>query len=189
MAPLGSEGTFTPPSFEGTLVVPSNIGGAHWGGLAYDPERQIAVVPVNRVAAVAQLVPRERHDRASVERGWEYAPVHGTPYVIRRRILLSPLGLPCTPPPFGELVAISLATGQKLWEVPLGDHARSLRLENPDPAGVPLGHSEFRRPHRHPGRPRLHRRRDGRLPPSLRRRDRPRALERLLASRAGRRPR
>jgi quinoprotein glucose dehydrogenase len=44
----------------------------------------------------------------------------GTPYVVWRRILLSPLGLPCTPPPFGALVGISLTTGQKLWEVPLG---------------------------------------------------------------------
>jgi quinoprotein glucose dehydrogenase len=120
MVPLRNEGIFTPPSLEGTLVVPSNIGGAHWGGLAYDPERQIAVVPVNRVAAVAQLIPRERYDRASAEPGWEYALMQGTPYVIRRRILLSPLGLPCTPPPFGALVAVSLATGRKLWEVPLG---------------------------------------------------------------------
>jgi quinoprotein glucose dehydrogenase len=116
--PLRNDGIFTPPTLEGTLVVPSNIGGAHWGGLAYDPERQIVVVPVNRVASVVQLIPRERADRA--EPGWEYAPMRGTPYVIRRRLLLSPLGLPCTPPPFGALVAISLATGQKVWEVPLG---------------------------------------------------------------------
>jgi len=120
MRPLLNDGVFTPPSLEGTLVVPSNIGGAHWGGLAYDAERQIVVVPVNRVASVAQLIPRERFDRATAEPGWEYALMRGTPYVIRRRILRSPLGLPCTPPPFGALVAISLATGQKLWEVPLG---------------------------------------------------------------------
>ncbi|HEY7517749.1 MAG TPA: pyrroloquinoline quinone-dependent dehydrogenase [Methylomirabilota bacterium] len=118
MLPLRNDGIFTPPTLEGTLVVPSNIGGAHWGGLAYDPERQIAVVPVNRIASVVQLIPRERYERA--EPGWEYAPMRGTPYVIRRRILLSPLGLPCTPPPFGALVAISLVTGQKVWEVPLG---------------------------------------------------------------------
>jgi quinoprotein glucose dehydrogenase len=120
MRALRSDGVFTPPSLDGTLVVPSNIGGAHWGGLAYDPERQIVVVPVNRIASVVQLIPRERYDRASAEPGWEYGSMLGTPYVVRRRILLSPLGLPCTPPPFGALVAISLTTGQKLWEVPLG---------------------------------------------------------------------
>src|SRR5262249_59904287 len=32
----------------------------------------------------------------------------------------SPSGLPCTPPPFGELVAVSLATGRAVWRVPNG---------------------------------------------------------------------
>ena len=115
-----NEGMFTPPSLEGTLVAPSNVGGAHWGGVAYDPERQIVVVPVNRLAAIVQLIPRERHDPGAAEAGWEYAPMRGTPYVMRRRLLRSPLGLPCTPPPFGTLLAVSLSSGRKLWEVPLG---------------------------------------------------------------------
>ena len=75
-------------------------------------------MPVNTVAAVVQLFPRD--SVGATEEGWEYAAMRGTPYVMRRRILLSPLGLPCTPPPFGALVAISLTTGQKQWEVPLG---------------------------------------------------------------------
>jgi len=53
----------------------------------------------------------------------------GTPYVMRRRMLLSPSGLPCTPPPFGALVAIDLKTGGRLWEVPLGSVARLLGPE------------------------------------------------------------
>ena len=120
MSSLRNEGIFTPPSLEGALIMPSNIGGAHWGGAAYDPARQIVVVPVNRAAAVVQLLPRERYDPATAERGWEYGLMRGTPYVLRRRLLLSPLGLPCTPPPFGALVAISLESGKKLWEAPLG---------------------------------------------------------------------
>jgi len=114
------DGVFTPPGLDVTLVTPSNIGGAHWGGVAFDPARQIVVVPVNRLAALVQLIPRERHDPSRNEAGWEYAPMRGTPYVMRRRILLSPMGLPCTPPPFGTLVAISLLTGKTIWEVPLG---------------------------------------------------------------------
>jgi quinoprotein glucose dehydrogenase len=47
--------------------------------------------------------------------------MHGTPYVMRRSMILSPRGLPCTPPPFGELVAISLKDGRTLWRVPVGD--------------------------------------------------------------------
>jgi quinoprotein glucose dehydrogenase len=115
-----NDGVFTPPSLDVTMVAPSNIGGAHWGGVAFDPGRQIVVVPVNRLAGLVQLIPRERHDPTRNEPGWEYAPMRGTPYVMRRRILLSPLGLPCTAPPFGTLVAVSLLSGKIVWEVPLG---------------------------------------------------------------------
>jgi quinoprotein glucose dehydrogenase len=124
---LRNEGIFTPPSTRGTLVIPSNIGGAHWGGVAVDPVRQIAVVPVNRVAAMVQLIPRaEFHESAALAedrrlgREYEYNEMKGTPYVMRRRVLLSPGGSPCTPPPFGSLVAINLKTGKRLWEAPLG---------------------------------------------------------------------
>jgi quinoprotein glucose dehydrogenase len=133
---LRNEGIFTPPSVRGTFVIPSNIGGAHWGGVAVDPGRQIAVVPVNRIAAVVQLIPREQfdHERAMTEdkrlgRDYEYNGMWGTPYVMRRRMILSPAGLPCTPPPFGTLVAIDLKTGGRRWEVPLGSPARLLPPE------------------------------------------------------------
>jgi len=124
---LRNEGIFTPPSLQGTLVLPSNIGGAHWGGVAIDPVREIAVVPVNRLAAMVQLIPREGFDlgkaRESEQRlgdDYEYNMMRGTPYIMRRRMLLAPSKMPCTPPPFGALVAINLKTGARLWEVPLG---------------------------------------------------------------------
>jgi len=127
---LRNEGIFTPPSTRGTLVIPSNIGGAHWGGLAVDPVRQIAVVPVNRIAAMVQLIPREgfnlEQTRAAEQRlgdDFEYNMMQGTPYVMRRRLLLAPSRLPCTPPPFGALVAVDLTTGRVMWESPLGSFA------------------------------------------------------------------
>jgi quinoprotein glucose dehydrogenase len=139
IAPLRNEGIFTPPDTQGTLVMPSNIGGAHWGGLAWDPVRRIAVVPVNRIAAEVQLLPRESVDfdaaEAESERlglGYEYNIMSGTPYVMRRRLLRAPSGLPCTPPPFGALVAIDLDTGKHRWTVPLGS------LERLVPEGTPL---------------------------------------------------
>ena len=127
MAGLRNEGIFTPPSLEGTLAIPSNIGGAHWGGVAADNQSGIVVVPVNRVAAVVQLIPAKGFDLAAARRessrlgeGYEYTMMEGTPYIMRRRLLLGPGQVPCTPPPFGALVAVSLRTGTKLWEVPLG---------------------------------------------------------------------
>jgi len=122
---LRNEGIFTPPSLNGTLVVPSNIGGAHWGGLVFDSSRQLAILPVNRLATEVRLIPRDRlksvHDSETGSRmNAEYTDMHGTPYVMRREIVRSPSGLPCTPPPFGELIAVSLATGRVVWRVPNG---------------------------------------------------------------------
>jgi quinoprotein glucose dehydrogenase len=124
MKGLRNEGIFTPPSIEGTLVIPSNIGGAHWGGLTFDPERQIAVVPVNRLAAMVQLVPAATANadsmRASRSRiGFEDTRMRGTPYIMRRKILFVPPGVPCTPDPPAALVAIDLRTGARAWEHPL----------------------------------------------------------------------
>lgn len=127
IAGLRNEGIFTPPSLEGTLVIPSNIGGAHWGGVAADEQLGVAVVAVNRIAAMVQLIPAAGFDMSGARQesrrlglGYEYTRMEGTPYIMRRRLLLGPGLMPCTPPPFGALVAVSLRTGERLWEVPLG---------------------------------------------------------------------
>lgn len=133
---LRNDGPFTPPSFRGTLAVPSNIGGAHWGGVAVDESRGIAVVPVNRVAAMVQLFPAEALDLDTVPKtDYEYTRMRGTPYIMRRRLLLGPSGLPCTPPPFGALVAVSLATGAIVWNVPLGTMGPTAGLGSPNLGG------------------------------------------------------
>ncbi len=125
-ATLQYEGPFTPPSEQGSVQLPANIGGAHWGGVAYDSERGIAIVPNNRLAAVVKLIPREtwktmRDKLTSGERvGKEFTDMQGTPYIMQREIWLSSKRSPCTAPPFGTLLAVSLASGKTLWEVPLG---------------------------------------------------------------------
>ena len=125
IAPLRNEGPFTPPSLEGSLVLPSNVGGAHWGGVAFDPSAQIAVVPVNTIAAVVKLIPRAAYDSArrggtGNRIGAEFAPQRGTPYAMYRELLLLPSLAPCTPPPFGALVGVDLRRGAIAWRVPLG---------------------------------------------------------------------
>jgi quinoprotein glucose dehydrogenase len=136
IAALRNDGPFTPPSLRGTLAVPSNIGGAHWGGVAVDERRGIAVVPVNRVAAMVQLFPAEALDLDTVPKtDYEYTRMRGTPYIMRRRILLGPSGLPCTKPPFGALVAVSLETGAIVWNVPLGTMGPTPDLGSPNLGG------------------------------------------------------
>jgi len=70
-----------------------------------------------------------------VEGGWEYAPMKGTPYVMRRRALLSPWNMPCNAPPWGTLAAVEASTGRLRWQVPLG----TLRDLAPLPLAVKWG--------------------------------------------------
>ena len=125
-ATLRYDGPFTPPSERGSVMLPANIGGAHWGGLTYDTGRGIVIVPNNRLAAVVKLIPRNawkemRGKLTSGERvGKEFTDMQGTPYVMQRETWLSSRRSPCTAPPFGMLTAVSLKTGATLWDVPLG---------------------------------------------------------------------
>lgn len=119
-----SDGIYTPISLQGTIMNPSYAGGSNWGGVAIDSERQIAIANVNQIPAIVRLIPIEDVqgliDRGEFDGDWELARQEGTPYVMARRIFLSSLGLPCTRPPWGKLVAVDLAAGDILWDVPFG---------------------------------------------------------------------
>lgn len=64
---------------------------------------------------VVTLIPREKlaeeYDSGNYK-GWEFARMTGTPYGMRHRLLQSPLGVPCTTPPWGKLVAVDLTSGK-----------------------------------------------------------------------------
>jgi quinoprotein glucose dehydrogenase len=101
---------------------PGYWGGINWDGMAWDPERQIMVTTVKRIAAVVQLHPRGKG--ASPPRNWtsrtQYFPQQGTPYAATREPFVAPSGVPCTPPPWGTLVAVDLVKESVLWQRPLG---------------------------------------------------------------------
>jgi quinoprotein glucose dehydrogenase len=120
---MRNEGVFTPPSVRGTVSMPGNIGGLHWGGAAYDGGRGLLVAPSNNLAAVVRLIPRaEFGERRRGDRlGMEFAAQAGTPYGMARQFLLSPAGLPCVAPPWGVLTAVDTQTGRVRWQVPLGE--------------------------------------------------------------------
>ncbi len=142
MKRLRNEGVFTPPSLGGSLQFPGHAGGMHWGGAAFDPERQLLVAPTNRLAAEVRLIPRAEYAaarKASREGRLraEVAPQEGTPYGMSRVPILSPLGLPCTPPPWGALTAVDVASGAIRWEVPLGTSRDLLPIPVSVGAGTP----------------------------------------------------
>lgn len=51
-----SQGIFTPPSKEGTIILPGYDGGGEWGGPSIDPEKGILYVNANEMAWVLNLV-------------------------------------------------------------------------------------------------------------------------------------
>ncbi|MCH2170612.1 pyrroloquinoline quinone-dependent dehydrogenase [Myxococcota bacterium] len=117
-----SDGIFTPPTTQGTIHYPGYIGGMNWGSLSIDPERELLVVNTTRAAGVVRLIPRkefeERFPDGHPSLGFELQG--GTPYAVERLPLLSPLGAPCTKPPWGTLVGIDIVSGDVRWDIPLG---------------------------------------------------------------------
>jgi quinoprotein glucose dehydrogenase len=134
IAALRSEGVFTPPSLEGTVIFPGTAGGSNWGSVAWDPERKLLIANTSRIANTVQLIPRDAADfERDNARYVSRAEQAGTPYVARFGVLISPWGIPCNPPPWGALAALDLGAREQRWEVPLGT-VRDLA-----PVPIPLG--------------------------------------------------
>lgn len=118
-----SEGIFTPPSIQGTLMLPSYGGGINWGGIAFDPVTETAVVNSNELATVVALIPRAEFEplaRSGDYPDSEFAHQAGTPYGMRRQPILSVIGTPCLEPPWGTVTAVNMRTGTLSWQRPLG---------------------------------------------------------------------
>ena len=138
IARLRNEGPFTPPSLGGTLVYPAHSGGSNWGGVAVDPVRRIVVANTTNLAFEVRLIPRaDFPDSPDEVLFQEYAPQHGTPFGVVREPLVSPLMLPCNPPPWGMLGAFSLDSGELLWQRPLGTVPDAIPIPLPFEFGLP----------------------------------------------------
>jgi membrane-bound PQQ-dependent dehydrogenase (glucose/quinate/shikimate family) len=122
IARLRNDGLFTPPSRQGSLLLPGLLGGMNWSGYAFEPTRHRLIVNTNNLAARVALIPREQFaDQAGRSQdGSDYTAQSGSPYGMARRFLQGSSGLPCVPPPWGQLAAVNLSTGTIAWQVPLG---------------------------------------------------------------------
>ena len=140
-----SEGIFTPPSLQGTAVVPGNVGGVNWGSAAYDPQRHLMMVNTNRLVAWIKLIPRDKFDTETNKQQdnriyGEFAGQEPSAYGLYRTFIFSPSGLPCNAPPWGTTEAVDLFTGKKVWDVALGtlvpgQQAGSINLGGPMATG------------------------------------------------------
>jgi quinoprotein glucose dehydrogenase len=124
---LRYDGMYTPPSVRGSLLFPSALGGGNWGGAAYDPASNLLVIKAENLATVLRVIRKQDPAKEDAVPGKDYLtrPLQGTPYRIEGELFVSPLGIPCTPPPWGTLAAIDLGTGEIRWQIPLGQIRRA----------------------------------------------------------------
>ena len=138
------EGPFTPPSEQGSLIYPGDFGMFEWGGIAVDGAHQIAIANPMSVAFISRLIPRGPDNPSEPNRahppGSEYGvqPMYGTPYGVKLGAFLSPLGIPCLAPPWGQLAGINLKTNKVVWEHRVGTIRDQSAIPLPFKLGVPM---------------------------------------------------
>ena len=138
---------YTPPSTQGTIFMPSALGGANWGGGSYDPVRHLLVVNTQHIASIIKLIPtgQQANDASGMKAVGEATdmqtgagfPQRGAPYAAQFDMLLSPFGVPCTEPPWGRLSAVNLVKGTIVWQVALGSIEKLAPLPIPLEMGTP----------------------------------------------------
>ncbi|MFP3564129.1 glucose/quinate/shikimate family membrane-bound PQQ-dependent dehydrogenase [Paraburkholderia sp. SIMBA_030] len=142
---LRYEGTFTPPSLQGTLVFPGNLGMFEWGGIALDTDRQLAIANPIALPFVSRLIPRGTGNPMEPQPGAKGSgteagiqPQYGVPYGVTLNPFVSPFGLPCKQPAWGYMSAIDLKTNEIVWKKRIGTVRDSSPLPLPFKMGMPM---------------------------------------------------
>ena len=134
---------YTPPSVQGTIVMPGAIGGAGWGGGAFDPESGIIYIKATNSPALYRIFktpsPSDTVDAnymvdlphsslsLSIEAPSDTVGEHQAPVT----------DIPIVKPPYGTLTAIDLNTGAQRWQITLGDSPEIRRHPMLRNAGLP----------------------------------------------------
>ncbi|AIC22063.1 MULTISPECIES: glucose/quinate/shikimate family membrane-bound PQQ-dependent dehydrogenase [Pseudomonas] len=134
---LRYEGQYTPPSIQGSLIYPGNVGVFNWGSVSIDPVRHLLFTSPNYMAFVSKLVPRAEvaagSKRESETSGVQ--PNTGAPYAVIMHPFMSPFGVPCQAPAWGYVAGIDLTTNKVVWKHKNG----TSRDSSPVPIGLPIG--------------------------------------------------
>jgi glucose dehydrogenase len=116
-------GPYTPYGSDAvTVVFSGTIGGGNWGGVAYNPQLGYVFVNTSSLATVGHMVPgtglEKYRNELSYTRFWD-----NNKY-------------PCQQPPWGELVAVNVNTGDIAWKIPFGIYPELVAKGIP-PTGTP----------------------------------------------------
>ena len=100
---------------QGTLIRPGLLGGADWGGGAFDPETGLLYVKTSKQPWIARVTkPEASNNQYSAKIDSDYTQDFGTRSQFHN-------GLPLLKPPYGMLNAVNLNEGTIAWQVPFGD--------------------------------------------------------------------
>jgi quinate dehydrogenase (quinone) len=107
---------YTPTPLEGNMLIfPSTLGGGNWGGVSVDPSLGYLFANVMNVGQFGHMEQRTdpKTGEVSYVRKSEYGPY--------ARFWDPQTHVPCSNPPFGELVAVNVNTGDIAWRSALGN--------------------------------------------------------------------
>ena len=106
---------YTPFGLEGNvLMFPSTLGGGGWGGLSTDPALGLLFTNINNLGQWGHM------EKKTDPQTGETTYIRTSAYGAYARFWNRETRIPCTNPPFGELVAVNTRTGDIAWRSPLG---------------------------------------------------------------------
>jgi len=104
------------------VIFPGWTGGGNWGGISYDPKLGYVFFNIKNDGMLSKMV-------QNAEGAWKRVGPDHAPPGVGSSFQQGPW--PCVKPPWGELSAVNVNTGDIVWRVPLGSYAEL------DALGVP----------------------------------------------------
>lgn len=113
-----NDGPFAPVRMTNTVVFPGPDGGFNWGGGSFDPKLGYFFINSHDRGEVTRMIAQT--PGTSKQKGAD--PATQPPYVRRNagNITNPATGWPCQSPPWGELFAVNVNTGDVAWRIPFG---------------------------------------------------------------------
>jgi quinoprotein glucose dehydrogenase len=120
-------GPYLPQGYKRLRVqFPGNHGGVNWGGTSFNPELGYLFVNTNELGQLAGMTERDANATGPARavgqgnRLHPNGPYEGIAGGGRFAVMNMGMNMMCQQPPWGQLTAVNVNTGEFVWRVPLG---------------------------------------------------------------------
>jgi quinoprotein glucose dehydrogenase len=110
---MHNDGPFTRFGMKPSIVFPGTLGATNWHGGSYDPQLNLVFYNVGNIADIGSMQPTQPGADLPYQ-------LHGPSGGGYERFWDAQKFWPCQQPPWGEMVALNVDTGEYAWRVPLG---------------------------------------------------------------------